>query len=71
MNQFAKNLPPKLFIHTKQLRILESVGQGVYVYVGVRCVRCVYMYVCVRCVGGCKVCGGKGATYFCSKSFFL
>ena len=44
MNQFAKNLPPKLFIHTKQLRILESVGQGV----------CVYMCVCVgvRCVGG-------------------
>ena len=51
MNQFAKNLPPKLFIHTKQLRILESVGQGVCVYmcvcVGVRCVRCVCVCVCV------------------------
>ena len=55
MNQFAKNLPPKLFIHTKQLRILESVGQGVYVCV----------CVCVRCVGG------RGATDFCSKSFFF
>ena len=28
MTEFAKTLPPKLFIHTKQLKIVESVGQG-------------------------------------------
>ena len=28
MTEFAKSLPPKLFIHTKQLKIVESVGQG-------------------------------------------
>lgn len=28
VTQFAKSLPPKLFIHAKQLKIVESVGQG-------------------------------------------
>ena len=33
VTEFAKSLPPKLFIHAKQLRIVESVGQGkVYTY---------------------------------------
>ena len=33
MTEFAKSLPPKLFIHAKQLRIVESVGQGkLYTY---------------------------------------
>ena len=31
VTQFAKTLPPKLFIQTKQLKILESVGQGLCV----------------------------------------
>ena len=28
VTEFAKTLPPNIFIHNKQLKILESVGQG-------------------------------------------
>ena len=31
VTEFAKSLPPKLLIHTKQLKIVESVGQGMCV----------------------------------------
>ena len=32
VSQFTKNLPPKLIINIKHLRVLESVGQGIYIH---------------------------------------
>ena len=54
VTQFAKSLPPKLFIHAKQLKILESVGQGTHTHTHTHTYHimgCIVMLCVICCVG--------------------